>query len=269
MSSSYYKLFELHREPFTADITHNEILVTPAIKGVEERIRYAVTLGAVAVITGEIGSGKSTALRYVAGRFHPSEYQILHVTASAGSILELYRHILGELHLEPVGSSRAGITRKIKQEIKDAVLGKKMKVILIIDEASLLRLDVFAELHTLTQFDHDSKPYLPMVLAGQGNLVDNLKYRYSLPLASRVVGRCHLQGVDQQDMEAYLAHHLTIAGVNNSLFEPAAVTAIHQGSGGLFRKANHLARGALIVAARKKSALVSSEHVRLAATELF
>jgi general secretion pathway protein A len=269
MNSSYRVFFELQREPFTADITHKEILVTPAIKGVQERIHYAVRLGAVALITGEIGSGKSTALRYVAGSFHPSEYRILHVTASAGSILELYRHILGELHLEPVGSSRAKMTRKIKQEIKDAVLGKKMKVILVIDEASLLRLDVFAELHTLTQFDNDSKPFLPMVLAGQGNLVDNLKYRYSLPLASRVVGRCHLQGVGQQGMEDYLAHHLTIAGVHNSLFEAPAVTAIHQGSGGLFRKANHLARGSLIVAARGKSSLVSSEHVRIAATELF
>ena len=269
MNSSYRMFFELQREPFTADIAHKEILVTPAIKGVQERIHYAVRLGAVALITGEIGSGKSTALRYVAGSFHPSEYRILHVTASAGSILELYRHILGELHLEPVGSSRAKMTRKIKQEIKDAVLGKKMKVILLIDEASLLRLDVFAELHTLTQFDNDSKPFLPMVLAGQGNLVDNLKYRYSLPLASRVVGRCHLQGVDQQGMEDYLAHHLAIAGVHNSLFEAPAVTAIHQGSGGLFRKANHLARGSLIVAARGKSSLVSSEHVRIAATELF
>lgn len=269
MNSSYRMFFELQREPFTADIAHKEILVTPAIKGVQERIHYAVRLGAVALITGEIGSGKSTALRYVAGSFHPSEYRILHVTASAGSILELYRHILGELHLEPVGSSRAKMTRKIKQEIKDAVLGKKMKVILVIDEASLLRLEVFAELHTLTQFDNDSKPFLPMVLAGQGNLVDNLKYRYSLPLASRVVGRCHLQGVDQQGMEDYLAHHLAIAGVHNSLFEAPAVTAIHQGAGGLFRKANHLARGSLIVAARGKSSLVSSEHVRIAATELF
>jgi hypothetical protein len=58
-----------------------------------------------------------------------------------------------------------------------------------------------------------------MVLAGQGNLVDNLKYRYSLPLASRVVGRCHLQGVDQQGMEDYqtawfLLHRLRRAMVN-------------------------------------------------------
>ncbi len=268
MNQSYRIFFELHREPFTADISHKEILKTPVVQGVEKRIHYAISLGAVALITGEIGSGKSTALRYVAGTLHPSEYRIIHVTASKGSILELYRHILAELNLEPAGSSRAKMVHRIKQEIKDTVLGKKMKMLLIIDEASLLRLEVFAELHTLTQFDNDSKPFLPMVLAGQGNLVDNLKYRSSLPLASRVVGKCHLQGVNQKGMETYISHHMAISGVKRELFEPAAIVAIHQGSGGLFRKANHLARGGLIIAAQKKSSMVSAEHIRIAATEL-
>ncbi|MBW2167190.1 MAG: hypothetical protein JRG74_14225 [Deltaproteobacteria bacterium] len=54
-----------------------------------------------------------------------------------------------------------------------------------------------------------------------------------------------------------------------NIFEEAAITAIHQGSGGLFRKANHLAGGAIIVAAKHKFAMVSSEHVRIAATEIF
>ena len=269
MNTSHRIFFELQREPFIADIAHKEILETPEIKGVENRIRYATSLGSVALITGEIGSGKSTALRYVSGKLHPSEYRIIQVTASNGSILELYRNILGELDLDPVGSSRSRMTRQIKQEIMDTVIGKKMKIVLIIDEASLLRLEVFAELHTLTQFDNDSKPFLPIILAGQANLVDNLKFRYSMPLASRVVGRCHLQGVNRQGMEDYLLHHLAIAGVHRNLFEAAAVTAIHQGAGGLFRKANHLARGAIIVAAQARSHQVLPDHVRIAATEIF
>jgi type II secretory pathway predicted ATPase ExeA len=85
--------------------------------------------------------------------------------------------------------------------------------LLIIDEASLLRLDVFAELHTLTQFKGDSKPLLPIILAGQNNLVDSLLYRTSLPLSSRIVARSHLEGVSRKHMEAYLAHHLKIAGI--------------------------------------------------------
>jgi type II secretory pathway predicted ATPase ExeA len=110
---------------------------------------------------------------------------------------------------------------------------------------------------------------ITVVLAGQSNLVDNLRYRNCLPLASRVVAKCHLKGSDQKTMEDYLRHHLAIAGVSRMLFDDAAVTAIHQGSGGLFRKANNLARGAIVAAARSESTAVTAEHVRLAATELF
>ncbi|MCK5437694.1 MAG: AAA family ATPase [Desulfobulbaceae bacterium] len=268
MDESYRAFFGLQREPFSSDISLKEVLVTPAINAVYDRIQYTIRLGAMALVTGEIGSGKSTALRYVMGNLHPAEYRILYVTATSGSILELYRQIISEMGIDLASNSRAVLTRTIKQEIIELSL-KKMKVLLVIDEASLLRLSVFAELHTLTQFENDSKPFLPLVLAGQNNLVDNLRFRDSLPLASRVVAKKHLQGIDRQAMEKYLDHHLTIAGVKRSLFDDGAVTAIHQGSGGLFRKANHLARGAVIAAAKSESTMVSAEHVRLAATEIF
>ncbi len=269
MDESYRPFFGLQREPFSADISLKEVLVTPTINAVSDRIQYTIRLGAVALITGEIGSGKSTALRYVIGNLHPAEYRILYVTATSGSILELYRQIINEMGIDVASNSRAVLTSTIKQEIIELSRGKKMKVLLVIDEASLLRLPVFAELHTLSQFENDSKPFLPIVLAGQNNLVDNLRFRDSLPLASRVVARKHLQGVDRQEMEEYLNHHLALAGVKRSLFEDEAVTAIHQGAGGLFRKANHLARGAIIAAAKSESTMVTAEHVRLAATEIF
>jgi type II secretory pathway predicted ATPase ExeA len=223
----------------------------------------------MALVTGEIGSGKSTALRYASGKLHPSEYRILSITASSGSILELYRQLLGELAIERNTTSRTVMVRLIQSEIQQLVLGKKLKVVLIIDEASLMRLEVFAELHTICQFEQDSKPYLPIILAGQNNLIDKLMYRTSMPLASRIVAKSYLEGVNRQEMEQYLNHHLTIADLKTSPFDEAAITAIHQGSGGLFRKANHLARGALIAAAKEKSTTVTAEHVRLAATEIF
>lgn len=261
--------FGFEKEPFRPDPGLNEILETEEIKGVRERFDYAVSLGAVALVTGEIGSGKSTALRHAAARLHPSEYKAFCVTATTGSILELYRMILAEMGIETASPSRATLVGSIKREISQLVLEKKMKVALLVDEASLLRLEVFGELHTLGQFRQDSRPWLPMILAGQSDLVDKLMYPTSRPFASRVVARSHLDGVDRRGMESYLAHHLRLAGVKNALFEDAAVTAIHQGSGGLFRKAGHLARGALMAAATAKSATVTAEHVRLASTEIF
>lgn len=266
---SYRAFFGFTREPFPSELAIKDILQTQELLAVKERFDYALRIGAMALVTGEIGSGKSTALRYAVGQLHPSEYVTFSITASAGSILELYRQILAELGIHSAGSSRAVLTRMIRREIQELILGKKMKVALIIDEASLIRLDVFQELHTLTQFEGDSKPFLPIILAGQSNLIDKLSFRTSHPLASRIVARSHLEGVNRQDMEQYLRHHLSISGVKKSLFDQAAVTAIHQGSGGLFRKANHLARGALIASAKQQSTTVTPEHVRLASTELF
>jgi type II secretory pathway predicted ATPase ExeA len=268
MSQTYRTLFGFTREPFSSELKVEEILKTEAVLAVADRVDYAIRLGAMVLITGEVGSGKSTALRFAISRLHPSEYRLIWVTAGGGSILELYRQIAWELEVQTPGYGRASLTRIIRKCILDLVFGKKQKVVLLIDEASLLRLEVFSELHTLTQFEGDSKPILPILLAGQNNLLDKLYWRTSLPLSSRVVARSHLEGVNRQGMEDYLNHHLRLSGLNHSVFSEQAITAIHQGSGGLFRKANHLARGALIASAAEKCQQVSAEHVRLASTEL-
>ncbi len=96
------------------------------------------------------------------------------------------------------------------------------------------------------------------MLAGNGQYVP----------PSRVVGKTHLQGLKLKDMTGYINHHLEIAGVKDHLFSDEAVLAIHQGSGGLLRRANALARGSMVAAAKEKCSLVTAEHVRLAATEL-
>jgi general secretion pathway protein A len=88
MNAAYRTFFALQSEPFSADIALKDILVTAAVQAVQERMLYSIRLGAVALLTGEIGSGKSTALRYVTGNLHPSAYRLIRVTATSGSILE-------------------------------------------------------------------------------------------------------------------------------------------------------------------------------------
>ena len=95
-------------------------------------------------------------------------------------------------------------------------------------------------------------------LVGQNNLLDKLRYHTSRPLASRVIGRSHLEGLKAKDMAGYLKHHLNIAGISEQLldgrikvyqlFSDEAILAIQQGSGGLLRRANYLAKGALLAA---------------------
>jgi len=267
MREHYKVFFGFKKDPFTQDIKVEDMMKSSSLMGVKERFLYAVNLGAIAVITGDVGSGKSSALRFASATLHPSEYLVLYITATSGTIIELYKQICHALNIEVTSSSKAILSRMIKSCIMELV-NKKERPVLIIDEASLIRLDVFSELHTLVQFEGDSKAVLPLVLSGQNNLMDNLMFRQSRPLASRVVARGHMESLNAEDMTLYLQHHQNIAGCKKNLFSEQSATAIHQGSGGLLRRANNLARGSLVAAAAEKCTVVSAEHVRIASTEI-
>ena len=89
------------------------------------------------------------------------------------------------------------------------------------------------------------------------------------PLASRILGRNHLESLRKEVMEEYLDHHMKLTGCSKKLFSDEAVFAIHQASGGLLRKANSLAKMSLLACAMDNSQTVAAEHVRVASTELF
>jgi len=265
--TNYRSYFGFSREPFAQDIPTDKLFPTPGLKSTSERCLFAIHLGAVCVITGEVGAGKSTTLRYISSKLHPSSHRLIPVIASTGSTLEVLRQICSALDADSRSNSIAKITKTIRTLILETAQ-RKQNPVLMIDEANLLRLEVLAQLQTLGQFDHDSKPILPIILTGQSNLLDKLMYHTSRPIASRVVARSHLEGLDHTQMAGYLKHHQEIAGVKNQLFADEAILAIHQGSGGLLRRANNLARGALIAATKEKSQIVSAEHVRVASTEI-
>ena len=263
----YCIFFGFKTEPFTCEIAAKNLLKMPSMVSVKERFDYVMN-GGVLVITGEVGSGKSTSLRWSQSQFHPSQHLFLNITATSGSLIEFYRQLCWGLDIEVKTGSRVAILKGFKAAIREIAATKKQKIIFVVDESHLLRIEVFAELHTLTQFDNDSKNLFSMVLAGQPNLIEKLTYRSSAPLASRVVARTHLNHLNQDQMAIYLEHHLGIAGVKKQLFSDQAITAIYQGSAGILRKANFLARGGLVAAATEKEQVVSPDHIRLASTEL-
>jgi len=265
--NNYKSYFGFTKEPFSQDIKKDELYPLPAQQATVQRIQYAISIAGVCVITGEVGSGKSTSLRYAASQLHPSLYRVIPVVASTGSNLEILRQVCYSLDIECKSTSVAVLSKTIRGAITE-ITQKKQIPVLIIDEAQLMRLEVFAQMHTICQFEMDSKPAIAIILSGQNILIDKLQYHTSRPLASRVVGRSHLEGLKSKEMAEYLKHHLEVAGIKEQLFSDEAMLAIHQGSGGMLRKANLLARGSLIAAAKDRCNVVSAEHVRVASTEL-
>jgi type II secretory pathway predicted ATPase ExeA len=264
---NYKSFFGFTKEPFSQQIKPDELFITQNLESTVERFLFAVNLCAVTILTGDVGSGKSTALRYASSKLHPSLYRVIPVIASTGSVLEILRQICIGLDAEDRGNSITRLMKIIRGMLLEIASEKRIPV-LVIDEAQLLRLEVFAQLHTISQFEMDSKPVMPVILSGHPSLIDRLQYHTSRPLASRIVGRSHLEEFKLKQMTDYINHHTGIAGISQPLFSDDALLAIHQGSGGLLRRANILARGALIAAAQEKCQLVSAEHVRIASTEI-
>lgn len=87
-------------------------------------------------------------------------------------------------------------------------------------------------------------------------------------LASRILGRSNLDALKIEVMSEYLAHHIRLAGSSIKLFSQEAVFAIHQNSGGLLRKANSLAKAALLAASMDEVQTFAPEHIRIASTEI-
>lgn len=265
---NYKEFFGMSHEPFRADLLVKELMDLPGLRGAKERIQFTLRNGGVCLMTGDVGLGKSTTLRASVSELHPSQTVVLNVIANTGSIIELYTEVARELGLNPSGQRKSQLTRAVKTTIEELVSQKKQQVLLCIDEANLLRYDVLEELHTLNQFALDSKNMMSIILCGQNNLIDKLQARTCAPLASRVVARHHLQPLKAGSSEEYISHHMQVAKAKHNVFEQAAITAIFQGSGGILRRINNLARGSLVAAARQKHQVVTPEHVRLAQSEI-
>lgn len=264
----YRQFFGFKKEPFSTDLSPSDLMKLPNLEAAHARIQYAIDTRGIVLLTGEVGSGKSTALRWSCSQFHRSEVLVVPVVAQASSFLELLKGVATGIGLDACGSSKTRLIKDIKDSIAELAQSKRQKVMLTIDECHLLRTEVYTELHTLTQFDFDSKNLLTMVLCGQESVLEKLRYRNSAPIASRIIARGHLRPLSRQQMDQYLNHHQKIAGLPSTLFDESVQGAIFQGSGGIPRKANLLARGALIAACQSDKSEVNVEHVRIAASEL-
>ena len=259
--------FGFKKEPFPQNIAVKDLFPLPALGPLERRVFFALNQKAISVITGDVGSGKSTSLRYVSHKCHSSEYELISIVGGGYSTIELYRQVLLNFGISYRSYQVSTMVSKIR-EILLEIASRKVVPVLMIDEAHLLKRSVFTQLHTLAQFEFDSRPVMPMVLCGQDLLLDHLMANAVRPLASRILGRNHLEAIKMEVMRDYLDHHTKLAGSTNRFFSDEAIFAIHQGSGGLLRRANSLAKTALMACAMEGNQTVSAEHVRVASTEL-
>lgn len=263
----YRKHFGFTHFPFDLELQPEDLFASNAITEAEARLKHLLELRAIGLITGEVGSGKTTVCRKVASALHPGLYRVFYVPLSTGNVMDMYKSIAWELGL-PTERNRASAFRVIRAEITRLTLEAKQRPVLIIDEAQHLRNEVLEDLRLLTNYEMDSQNRLCLLLVGLTELRRRLTMAVHESLAQRIVVRYHLTALARDELPHYLTHRLRLAGCELPLFEPPVIEAIFQATQGMPRKINRLAHYALSAAALAKAKSVTCEHVQAALEEI-
>jgi type II secretory pathway predicted ATPase ExeA len=263
----YLQHFGLTRYPFQKTISSDDLFLSAAAQETQARLDHWLELRSIALVTGEVGSGKTTLCRRFAAQFHPGLHRLLYVCHSTGNPTDLFKLIAWELRLA-VERNRAALYRSIQAEVTRLITETRVVPVLMIDEAQNLRNDVLEDLRLLTNYAMDSENRLALLLIGQAELRRRLSLAVHDAFSQRITVRHHLGGLNRQDLGLYLVHLLRLAGTELPLFEPAAIEALHQATQGLPRKVNQHAHHAMIAAALANAKTVSADHVEAAIEEV-
>lgn len=263
----YTKHFGFNGYPFGHEIAPDEMYASASMRELGSRLGHLVEMSGIGLVTGDSGSGKSSACRAMAARLHTGLYKVFYVPLSTGNPMDMYKSIAWEMGLG-VERSRAALYRQIKNEVTRLSTETRTRPVLILDEAHWLRSDVLEEMRLLTNYAMDSECRLCLLFCGQTELRRRIAMAVHEALSQRIVVRYHLPPLTREEAAQYITHRLRRAGTELPVFEPAAVEAIFQASGGLPRRINGLAHHTLLAAAVAKAKVATADHVQAALAEV-
>jgi len=193
----YCKHFGLTRHPFDKEIAVHELFASEQAGELENRLQYLLDLKGIGLVTGDVGSGKTTICRKVVSNLHSGLYKVFYVSLTTGNVMDVYKSIAWEMGLA-TERSLSTLYKVIKDEIQRLCLEAKQQPILIIDEAQYLRNEILTNLRLLTNYEMDSKNRLCLILVGQAELRRRLTMGVHEPLWQRIVMNYHLSGLRQK-----------------------------------------------------------------------
>ena len=228
------------------------------------------------VLTGDIGTGKTTLCRTLLEQFDETTFTALILNPFL-SVEELLREVLmsfGVVSKDALKTGRLSTASKheLIRTLHDFLLSLVPlhgSAVLIIDEAQHLSPEVLEEIRVLSNLETNDQKLLQIVIVGQLNLMDVLHKAELRQLDQRISIRCSLKALTREEVEAYVTHRLWVArGATAVTFTPKAFDLMHAVSGGVPRVINLICDRSLMVGCEKQTSRIAEEHVVAAAAQL-
>jgi len=262
----YLEHFGLDRKPFSK--TPDPAFLYPSRQHAEAlaRLSHAVEEREVAVLTGEVGAGKTTLTRALVDAF-ADRCRFSFVINPALPPAQLLSAIAEGFGL-PTTRRKSETWSALAERIA-ALDAEGLFPVVVIDEAQLLAgRAAFDELRLLTNLAADDRALVGLLLVGQPELRERVRQKGGEAFAQRVGIAYHVGALDEEETGRYLAHRLLVAGRPVPLFTPEAVAAIHRHSAGVPRRINQIAANALLEGFARELAQLGAEVVEAAAADL-
>jgi general secretion pathway protein A len=248
--------FEISPDPFFYHATprHNEALANLHY-GVGRRKGFIV-------ITGEVGTGKTLLVRCLLAELRKNNIAFGYVFNPLLSTTEFFQYIMADLGLQYSGRSKTEMLLDLNRFLIQRH-ARGLITALVVDEAQALRPELLEEIRLLTNLETSQQKLLQIVLMGQPELEGVLDSPNLRQLKQRVSLRCQLLPLDEEQTRAYVLSRLERAGAKPEppIFEPEALTKVHEFSRGIPRIINNLCENAMVNAFARELRTVTPEMI--------
>jgi general secretion pathway protein A len=265
----YQAYFGLTERPFSIAPDPQYLYMSSRHKEAMAHLSYGLTQGGCfIVLTGEVGTGKTTLCRNLLAEL-PDNLDVALILNANINEQELLQTICDELKVDyQQDTSQKQLLDRINKYLLET-FAKNRHTVLIIDEAQLLSRDVLEQIRLLTNLETTKSKLLQIILIGQPELNDLLSRNDLRQLAQRVTARYHLGPLRRNEIEDYVHFRLSVAGCKKPLFSKQALTRLHDMTEGIPRRINVLADHALLAAYSNDQLLVDAKMVKAAAKDVF
>lgn len=259
--------FSLKSMPFSKDLVPKHVFYNDQYREMKSRLMMLFENRGIGLFTGEVGCGKSTLIRITTAGLNTQLYKPVYLYKNMDKIGPFYNQIALQLGLLP-RFRKTDVADQVTTLLAELANQQKIRTILIIDEAHLLKPEILDEIRLLHNAEMDSADYLATALVGQPSLRNTLAFRKYLPLAQRISVSFHLDALSKEDSYKYFEHHLKIAGAAGTIFRDNAVETTVIAAKGIPRVINNIALKAMYAAVQNKMTTVDQECVMMALNEL-